>query len=813
MSENDEEEETPKGDAPSKTDLPTLAEAGKVRDATALPTLTRPGERPDADGRSANAPAIEAESIDGYTLIGQLGRGGMGVVYEAEQHQPRRKVALKVVRSDRFLDENNLRMFQREADSLARLEHPNIANIFESGSTDDGQHYFAMELIRGETLDVWLDSHPPSGARRDLEVKLLLLASVAEAVHYAHQRGVIHRDLKPSNLIVTEPSEESDAGRASQTTGIPSIKILDFGLARITDSDVAATQITEIGVIKGTLAYMSPEQAQGDPALIDVRTDVYALGVMLYELLTGQRPYEIPGNSLMEVIRVIREQPPAPLEEVWSEARRIDQDIQTVVDKALAKDPDMRYGSAAALAEDLRRYLASQPILARPPSTVYQLRKLVARNRLASSLLALLLVSVIGFGILVSVLFARSLRAEARASLEAETSSQALDFMTEMFEVSDPSESRGETITAREILDRGALRIEQELAEQPSVRSALMTTMGKTYAGLGLYTQAEQLIRSAIDARTQLGEASEPATLAASAALGEVLLGQSKLEEATSVLRRSFEQQRELLGPDHLDTLNTQAALVQALEERSLYPEAETMGREAIELSKARYGDEHEISLILRNQLALVLQEIGRLEDAEREMRSVWDVRRKSQGDDHPETLSALNNLAEHYMRMGRFDDSNRLFREGLETMRRTMGREHRDTLRFESNLGRLLTEQHRWDEAEVAYREILEIQQRTLGEDHIDTLMSLNTVGVVLTNLERNAEAESYYLRAFEGWRRRFGEAHTETLTTTSNLAIFYMSEGRLDDAESWGQRAYDGAVELFGADHPSTLLFLENL
>ena len=366
---------------------------------------TRLTRQASVDAPQSASPGGELPvSIGPYRILGKLGEGGMGVVYEAEQQSPKRAVALKVIRGGRLVDETQVRMFQREAETLARLKHPNIGAIYEAGRTEEGQHFFAMELVRGQTLKSFLSLRPGPISPGELRFRLRLFRTICDAVHYAHQRGVIHRDLKPSNIVVTD-DHSSGVTTGSGTPPLPTVKILDFGLARITDQDVqAATVVTEIGMIKGTLPYMSPEQARGEADAVDVRTDVYALGVILYEMLAATRPYDTQKSGLLEAVRVICETPPRPLRQSWSGVRRLDADV-----------PGRRYSSAGALGEDVERYLATQPILARPPSAAYQIRKLVARHKLPAAFAAAFLVLIFAFGAGMAVLYSRSVAAEASA--------------------------------------------------------------------------------------------------------------------------------------------------------------------------------------------------------------------------------------------------------------------------------------------------------------------------------------------------------------------------------------------------------------
>jgi len=389
------------------------------------------------ESKSPPAPPV---FIGDHRILRKLGEGGMGVVYEAEQQNPRRHVALKVIRGGRLVDEYQVKLFQREAQALARLKHPGIAAIYEAGHTDEGQHYFVMELAPGVPLLDYVKGGRPTGRRAPNGVKqrLELFLKICEAISYAHQRGVIHRDLKPANILVADESEGQSLG--GSIVSRVELKVLDFGLARIIDEEGAgASGLSHAGQVRGTLPYMSPEQVSGDPGKIDVRTDVYALGVILYELLTERLPYEFEHATAPQAIRIICEESPKPPSRMWSEshdrdsgkAERIDQDVETIVLKALEKEPERRYQSVAEMAEDVRRYLTNQPIQARPPSALNQFRKLVARHKTPFAFLATVLTLLLGFAVTMAALSARIARERDKAS-QQELSNRRLLYAAHM---------------------------------------------------------------------------------------------------------------------------------------------------------------------------------------------------------------------------------------------------------------------------------------------------------------------------------------------------------------------------------------------
>ncbi|MFH1418052.1 MAG: serine/threonine-protein kinase, partial [Planctomycetota bacterium] len=384
---------TEKADTFLKT--PALGTGFAVNDPS-LRAQDRQGEGLDATERfEATGVGAHPERLGPYKILDVLGEGGMGVVYEAQQEQPKRRVAIKVIRAQGEPDAFHVKLFQREVEALARLKHPGIAAIYDAGRTADGRHFFAMELIRGATLLDYANGRTPGGPRRSLGTRerLNLFCKTCDAINYAHQRGVTHRDLKPSNILVSDEASSTGAERAGRFGGSSAfvgfsssgayVKVLDFGLARITDSDVSQTTLlTETGRVAGTLAYMSPEQARGDADAIDLRSDVYSLGVILYELLTGQLPYEIERAAPHLALRTICEDAPRRPSTINHALRG---DLEIIAIKALEKDPDRRYASAAALAEDIRRQVMGEPILARPPSAAYQISRLVARHKIPAA--------------------------------------------------------------------------------------------------------------------------------------------------------------------------------------------------------------------------------------------------------------------------------------------------------------------------------------------------------------------------------------------------------------------------------------------
>ncbi len=602
----------------------------------------------DLQSTAAKAPSQRIpESIGSYRVLSKLGEGGMGVVYEVEQQSPRRLVALKVIRGGHYVDEAQVRMFQREAETLARLKHPHIGAIYESGHTEDGQHFFAMELVRGQTLDQFLAQRDATLSETEIDFRLRLFRMICDAVHYAHQKGVIHRDLKPTNIVVTD-EETSFVGSGSAVSSMPAIKILDFGLARIVDSDLQGpTLVTEVGVIKGTLPYMSPEQARGDAEAIDMRTDVYALGVILYEMLAGTRPHNLEKSVLLEAVRVICEDPPVPLRSASQQLQKVDRDIETIAGKALEKDPERRYNSAAALSEDVERYLSLQPIVARPPSATYQLQKLVARHKMTAGFAGAFLILLFVFGIGMTVLYGQSETNLKRAIAAEESAHENFDLARGAVDryltrVGDSPELKVEGLDQlRQQLLGTARDFYEDLAQRQSGQTNLGGALANSHQRLadisrsvGDQQRAEKEYRMGLEIMSDLivAEPTNKSYLRNQAAivsnLGLVIAETSRFEEADVEYNRALELEEEFLELDPTDVImlaqhgNTLDSLGQLLEKIGRGEEAEQRQRQSFvlrqELASEVPDDLHHLNTVLHSgiNLSSLYARQGRLAEA-----------------------------------------------------------------------------------------------------------------------------------------------------------------------------------------------------
>ncbi len=733
------------------------------------PTLHLPAD-------SVAEPRSAVPRIPNFRILELLGVGGMGEVWAAEQEHPiRRKVALKVIKLG--MDSRQVvARFRHERRALALMTHPNIAAVYEAGTTLEGRPYFAMEYVPGETLTSYCDRH-----RLPVRERLELFLQICDGVQHAHQKGIIHRDLKPSNVLVTLQAQQ------------PVPKIVDFGLAKATSPEITGeTMHTALGTLMGTVEYMSPEQLDMSGLDIDTRSDVYSLGVILYRLLVGSVPFEkekLLGSSFDALRRIVREEEPSRpstrLSHLHQSAprtagrrqldygnlvRRVRGDLDWITLKALEKDRDRRYPTANALAADIRRHLAYEPVVARPPSKIYRARKFVRRHRagVAAALFVALAILVGSIGTTAGLL--RALRAERRATHEAETARQVSDFLVELFRVADPDEAQGETITVREILDEGSQRIARELAEQPATRARLMNTMGTVYRHLGLYDESRILLDGALELRQNTPEMETLELAESLAGLASLDLLEGRRARARARAEQALAIRDKLLPPDRPEVTESLALLGWILAMDSSHREAISYFERAL------------------------------------------DIRETALGADSTGVAEGHHGLGYSYWQLGEFDKAEKALRHALATYERVLGPEDSRSGRALNDLAAFYQEQGKDREALPLLERSLAIKERVVGAEHPDVAISLNNLALALAALGRPAEAMPLVERSLAIIENTYGAEHPETAKATANVAWIHYRQGQHAAAERLYQRAYATYLATVGRDHGTVAILLED-
>jgi eukaryotic-like serine/threonine-protein kinase len=769
-----------------------------VTDGPTVAQDTNPDATLSTSGQSQSAGVV----IGPYRLLQRIGVGGMGEVWLAEQKEPiSRRVAIKLIRAGMDSREVVAR-FESERQALALMDHPAIAKVLDAGSTEQGAPYFVMEYVNGVPITTFCDRH-----RLTTQQRLELFIRVCEGVQHAHQKAILHRDLKPSNILVSEVD-----GKAAP-------RIIDFGVAKATAQRLTPdTMYTQFGSIVGTPAYMSPEQADSAGVDVDTRTDVYSLGVILYELLVGALPLDFTRSSPDEFRSRLRdEDAPRPSTKLRTLAdtstakaqarstdltallRQLRGDLDAVTLKCLEKDRSRRYSTPSELAADVERYLRHEPVVARPASLAYRTRKYARRHRVGVTVAAGVVLLLVAGAIMQTLELRRIARERDRAD-------RVTKFMTDMFKVSNPSEARGNDIRAREILDKASNDIESGLAKDPELQARMMHTMATVYVGLGLYSKAESLFARAAEIRRVVLGPLNRDTLDSSNQLASVLMEETRYPEAEKLERDTLDFRRRALGPKDRDTLDSAAQLAFILDDEGRFADAEKLNRETLDIASRAYGPQDDSARVARQHLAIDLSYEGKYADAEKVFREVYEVDRKRLGDDDPKTLGELNNIGSILLQEEKYADAEQIYRDCVARQVRVLGPDHPRTLMTMGNLAQTLGSEKRYAEAEKQLRDVFAAKLRTLGPDNRSTLVTEGNLSEVLAYESKNAEAEQMVRDTLVRERRTLGADHSDTLVTMDDLGLILKKENRYPESEKILRESLNARRRTLGDDHPDT-------
>lgn len=703
-----------------------------------------------------------APSIPGYDEIREHARGGQGVVYVATQRSTRRRVAIKVLLHGDLASGAARRRFEREIELVARLRHPNVVSVYDSGVTADGRAFLVMEYVEGSVLGE--QGFAGVGSRDEARAALAAFAKVCDAVGYAHQRGVIHRDLKPRNIRL-------------DLTGEP--RVLDFGLAKpVGERDGRAT-LSVSGQFMGSLPWASPEQAAGDPEAVDVRSDVYSLGVILYQWLTGSMPYDL-GTSLADAVAAITDtEPPTP-----SRLKQgVDEDLATITLKCLAKDPARRYQSAAELAADCRRYLAGEPIAARRDSAWYALSKAVRRHRI-TTIASVIVVAAALAALAVSTSALREARAQRdRATKKTEVARAVSKFVEDMLGAADPGK-QGKDIRIVDVLGPASGLADQTLRDQPEARVMVRSVLSSAYRNLQLFQEADEQARLGLEVaeRDLSGRGIETARLRTTHAAVLVDLGERErgLEQARAALDLARAEE----GPDSPAALEAAMTAAYALDQLQRLDEAVALKRENLDRATRVLGPEAQDTLGAAGNLAHTLYLMGRLDEAIPLLEQTIERSRRALGPDNIATLAPISTLASCYSAKGQRDKAEPLLKDAWQRLSRTYGPESASTLIYANNYAILLHNTGRSAEARPIAEQCLAGLTSIYGPEHARVMSVMSTLGSIEGRLGNNDKQLDWQSKALALADKNLGRTHRTTVYIRNNYASTLGSLHRFDEA-----------------------------
>jgi serine/threonine-protein kinase len=755
--------------------LRTDAESGEFLERPAIDVVTEWAEPASPDAKIGH-------HIGPYQLIRLLGRGGMGRVYLAERNdgQFEQRVAMKLLSRDGYGQQFRHR-FLEERQILASLNHPHIARLFDGGMTTDGTPYFAMEYVDGQPIDQYCRSHGCS-----IRNRLLLFQAVCDAVQYAHQNLIVHRDLKPSNILVTDEG---------------TVKLLDFGIAKLVKSEPAATHQTTTRLRWITPEYASPEQVRG--GVITTASDVYQLGVVLYELLTERRPFNVRGKRPSEAERILCTEAPArPSSVASTDAAHtaLRGDLDTIVLKALRKEPERRYASVEALVEDVKRYLAGRPVTAQPDTWLYRSRKFVGRHRQGVVMAAIGLLLVIGLGFLYTYQVTQE---RNRAQLEAQKSARVTTFMTELLQEFDPSASTGGTVSAQAVLDRAVTRLEREMTDQPDVQARLLSKIGQIHQSYGRYDDAQALLTTALERRRHLHGPRHPEVAESLKDVAWLLRVRGDYVSSEAYYRRALTMQRDLLGPRHPDVAASLEGLGLVLHVRGQSDEAEALLREALSQRRQLLPDQHPELAENLSSLANLLYTRFQYDEAERLFREALAIRRAVFGT-HLHVAQTLNDLAALLVARDRNAEAEPMYRESLAMRRSLLGDVHPHVAQSLSHLGLLLERRGDYDRAKALVDEALGIRRQHFGERHLSVANSLNLLGWLRHKQGAHAQGATNLRQAITLYRALLGDDHVYVASGLNKLGAIQTAARQFATAEVTLEEALAIVQAQFSMPHP---------
>jgi non-specific serine/threonine protein kinase/serine/threonine-protein kinase len=715
----------------------------------------------------------------------------MGTVYEAAETGPvRRNVALKIVRAGLGSREVRAR-FEAERQALALMDHPGIAKVLQAGETPSGEPFFAMELVKGLPLNDFCDSR-----RLSTNERLQLFVAVCQAVQHAHQKGVIHRDLKPSNVLVTEQD------------GKPQPKIIDFGIAKALGLKLTEkTMVTLAGAPIGTVAYMSPEQAESSGIDVDTRTDIYSLGIILYQLLVGSLPSDPSANGMHAFIfRLAAGDADTPRPSArfaalaknhdaisWARRtnpeqlkRELSGDLDWIVMKALEPQRARRYETAGALAADIERFLSHQPIMARPPTAAYRLRKFVRRNRAAVAAASVAVLALAVSAVFAAAGMVRAVRAERVAAQEAAAARQVSDFLVDLFAVPNPGETIGNQVTARDLLDRGASRSLADLARQPQLQGRMMHTIGTAYAALGLYSAAQAPLERALKAKEQSLGPDHPSVAETELALGDAMAGHGDLKPAEQHYTRALSINERAMGKDDPAVARVLAGLAALRWKQGLNAQAESLYKSAVAIDERKLDKESPVLAKHLVGLGVVYWAEKRYSEAEPLMRRSLEIQERRLGPEHPDLAAATNNLGGIYWTMGRYADALPLYERTRRIFERTLDPMHPNMASINNNLAETYWKLGRYKEAEPLFRRALMIKEARLSPESPSIAVTLNGLAGLLRDQRRYGESEAAYKRALAIRQRALTPGDADIAETVNDYAALLEAMGQRGAADA---------------------------